>query len=219
MTCNWKRNYFCSICQKIKFSRWDYLEIREGGRSDSPLLGRFCGDQIPPDFVSRTNEIFVKFKSDHSISGSGFRIRYEVGELHERKSWAYIFLSCFFLNGFLINTTACGGEYTTPSGIITSPYHPNNYPRNRQCDYIIAQPVGTYIHLEFMDFDIEDASSCRWDYLQVTCLKCTGQNVCLREGNFSQMRDKLTPNKTSMKQSHFYILFLVKLSKYRIFSL
>lgn len=28
---------------------YDYIEIRDGSRSDSKLIGRFCGDKLPPN--------------------------------------------------------------------------------------------------------------------------------------------------------------------------
>ncbi|QQP36001.1 Cubilinlike, partial [Caligus rogercresseyi] len=48
-----------------------------------------------------------------------------------------------------------------------SPSHPNAYPHNKICDYLIAQPVGFNIHVEFIDFDIEDSYLCYYDYLEI----------------------------------------------------
>lgn len=28
---------------------YDYIEIRDGAHSDSKLIGRFCGDKLPPN--------------------------------------------------------------------------------------------------------------------------------------------------------------------------
>ena len=72
---------------------YDYLELREGSSSDSPLIGRwdlmgapknpkyylnffaarFCGTDLPPDYVSNSNQLHVTFRSDYSVSHSGFR--------------------------------------------------------------------------------------------------------------------------------------------------
>ena len=62
---------------------------------------------------------------------------------------------------------ACGGSFTSTFGLITSPYHPNPYPSGRQCDYLIAQPPGTRIQLEFLDFEIEGSYTCAFDYLEI----------------------------------------------------
>jgi cubilin len=81
---------------------YDYLELREGGANSGPLVGRFCGTDIPPDYVSSSNQLHITFRSDYSVSHSGFRMAYEA---------------------------ACGGEFTAPSGLVSSPYHPGPYPR------------------------------------------------------------------------------------------
>ena len=67
---------------------YDYLELREGSSSDSPLIGRwelsktlnlvffvarYCGTDLPPDYVSNSNQLHVTFRSDYSVSHSGFR--------------------------------------------------------------------------------------------------------------------------------------------------
>ena len=62
---------------------------------------------------------------------------------------------------------ACGGTFADESGIITSPYHPNPYPSGRQCDYLIVQPPGTIIQLQFVDFEIEGSFNCAYDYLEM----------------------------------------------------
>jgi len=64
----------------------------------------------------------------------------------------------------------CGGDYFGSNGILRSPYYPSNYPRLRDCVYVISQPAGRGISLQFLDFDIEPGTdtSCFFDYLEVT---------------------------------------------------
>lgn len=51
----------------------DYLEIREGN-STGALVGRFCGSSLPSNYTSVSGHIlWVKFVSDSSDSGAGFR--------------------------------------------------------------------------------------------------------------------------------------------------
>lgn len=51
----------------------DYLEIREGN-STGAVVGRFCGDSLPSNYTSVIGHIlWVKFVSDGSVSGPGFR--------------------------------------------------------------------------------------------------------------------------------------------------
>ena len=105
-----------------------------------PLVGRFCGQERPANYLSSTNTLYFNFRSDYSVSRAGFRIRYK---------------------------TACGGEFSTPSGIIRSPYHPANYPHHRQCQYIISAQPGNVIQLHFSDFDVEGSWGCQFDYLEI----------------------------------------------------
>ena len=53
---------------------YDYLEIRNGGYSTSPLIGKFCGSEIPPIIPSFSNQLYLKFQSDRSRYGAGFKI-------------------------------------------------------------------------------------------------------------------------------------------------
>ena len=58
-----------STCQ------YDWLEIRNGNASTSPLIGnRRCGDNIPGSVLSSGNQLYMKFSSDGSKSRSGFEI-------------------------------------------------------------------------------------------------------------------------------------------------
>ena len=63
--------------------------------------------------------------------------------------------------------SACGGIYSTPNGILTSPFYPNNYPGNRECIYVISQAPGTFVNLNFLNFDIEGSYNCIYDFLEI----------------------------------------------------
>ena len=56
------------------------MEIRDGGSPNSPLVGRYCGGSIPPEYVSSGSRVYVRFKTDHSVAHDGFRIAYEIGK-------------------------------------------------------------------------------------------------------------------------------------------
>ena len=53
------------------------------------------------------------------------------------------------------NSDACGGTYSSPSGILTSPSYPNFYPNNANCTYIVSQQIGNYLNISITDMDIE----------------------------------------------------------------
>ena len=56
------------------------MSIRDGGSTDSPLIGRYCGNVLPTGHLSRGNQLLIRFKSDHSISHEGFRASYRTGK-------------------------------------------------------------------------------------------------------------------------------------------
>ncbi|XP_023335557.1 cubilin [Eurytemora carolleeae] len=56
---------------------FDYLEIRDGGSRNSPLIGRYCGTTPPPTIKSTSNQLYIQFRSDYSVSHSGFRASYK----------------------------------------------------------------------------------------------------------------------------------------------
>ncbi|XP_022177373.1 cubilin-like [Myzus persicae] len=121
----------------------DFLEIYDGPNIRSPLIGRYCGStRFDQPIITNSNEVTIIFKSDFSATAEGFTIKYE---------------------------TLCGGTFTDSKGIIESPFYPNPYPKNKICEYLIAQPVGKAIRLSFLDMEIEDLSypKCLYDSLEI----------------------------------------------------
>lgn len=52
----------------------------------------------------------------------------------------------------------CGGNFTTPKGILTSPSYPEIYPNNIDCVYTITQPKSTSILLNVNILNTEQDS-------------------------------------------------------------
>ena len=65
------------------------------------------------------------------------------------------------------NVGSCGGDFTTPNGILYSKSYPDNYPENTDCIYTISQPKGTVIRLNFLSMDVEAHPTCNYDYLEI----------------------------------------------------
>nr|XP_032815088.1 CUB and sushi domain-containing protein 3-like isoform X2 [Petromyzon marinus] len=55
---------------------WDALEIYDGPDANSPRLGSFSGTSIPALINSTSNQLFLHFHSDISVSAAGFHLEY-----------------------------------------------------------------------------------------------------------------------------------------------
>ena len=44
---------------------FDYLEVRDGNSEKSPLIGRFCGNQIPASMHSTSNNMWIRYAYMH----------------------------------------------------------------------------------------------------------------------------------------------------------
>ncbi|XP_048238874.1 cubilin-like [Haliotis rufescens] len=121
---------------------YDVVEVFGGPDLSSPRLTRLCHRQTTHQIVTSTgNTMLVRFKSDSSVSGTGFSAFYQA------------------LNG------GCGGTFSTPNGVIMSKNYPQTYPHNTECRWLIKVESGQRITLTFVDFDVEDHASCSYDYV------------------------------------------------------
>ena len=54
-------------------SNYDYVRIYDGSGTNSPSLGESSGSSLPTNIQSSSNELYIKFTSDSSNSGDGFK--------------------------------------------------------------------------------------------------------------------------------------------------
>ncbi|KAK2531299.1 Cubn [Columba livia] len=120
----------------------DYIEVKDGNNTDSPLLYKYCGTTGPSRVQSTQNNLYIKFRAS-SLTSLGFRAEY----------WPL--------------DTVCGETFTGPEGTITSPGHPDVYPHGINCTWIISIQPGYLIRLTFTSFNLEFEDSCRKDYLEI----------------------------------------------------
>jgi hypothetical protein len=121
----------------VQFSNKDgsHISLGSGEAADA---GKLCGKIIPSPFFSISNQATVKFHSDSSETGKGFKIQYEV-----------------------VTQQSCENqELITSTGIapveFTSCNYPSNYDNDDNCDWTISVPKGEVISLAFTDFETED---------------------------------------------------------------
>lgn len=67
------------------------FQVRDGSTSSSPLLGTFCGVEMPPRLQSSQKSMYIKFKTDSSVSNYGFEAAY--GSALQGKSSVTIYQS------------------------------------------------------------------------------------------------------------------------------
>ena len=124
---------------------YDHVSVYDNSTSTGGLIGRFCGNGLPPILTSTASRMSIVFESDESISHEGFTANYVI----------------------LDGATVCGGNYYTTSGVLHSPGWPNDYGHGRECTWVISVPVGQQILLNFTVFDMENHTNCGFDYLEI----------------------------------------------------
>ena len=56
---------------------YDSLTIYDGGSMSSDLVGKFCGNSLPPDqILSSSNDIMMRFKTVFTGIYDGFHVEY-----------------------------------------------------------------------------------------------------------------------------------------------
>lgn len=61
----------------------------------------------------------------------------------------------------------CGGNYTDPEGLLSLDLS-GPFSRNKQCVYVIEQPMGEQIQVNFTHVELEGQSGCSQSYIEVT---------------------------------------------------
>lgn len=64
----WSVVEWCPLCKCLYFSN---ISHRNGPTDKSPLLGKFCGTDIPPRIDSISNQLYMRFKTDYSDERKG----------------------------------------------------------------------------------------------------------------------------------------------------
>ncbi|XP_038223026.1 tolloid-like protein 1 [Zerene cesonia] len=123
---------------------YDHVTIYDGASADEKTLGRFCGSKLPHPVVASQNQMYVVFKSDASVQRKGFLATY---------------------------STACGGYLTATESVkhlySHARYGHDSYESRANCDWSIVAPVGHFVRLTFLTFELEPETNCGYDFVQV----------------------------------------------------
>jgi len=55
---------------------YDAVTVYDGTDDQSPVIGSYCGTELPADILASTNHLFIVFQSDSSDNAPGFRAHY-----------------------------------------------------------------------------------------------------------------------------------------------
>ena len=116
-----------------------------------------------------------RFKSNYFGNGPGFQIRYAVQNSSEAAP----------PRTFRIG--ACGGNFTTKAGVLTSPSYPENYTDNADCTYTISQPNGTIINLTVTDMEVNNDQDSSWGYYSYYSYYYNNDDIC--QTDYLEIRD------------------------------
>ncbi|CAK6967042.1 inactive serine protease PAMR1 [Scomber scombrus] len=85
--CEWRVHVERGSSVELRFSKmslesdhncgYDYVEVRDGDDLNSPVIGRFCGDQLPPPVKSSRNMLHILFTSDGYNNFDGFVLTFQ----------------------------------------------------------------------------------------------------------------------------------------------
>ncbi|XP_061072328.1 membrane frizzled-related protein [Conger conger] len=165
---------------------FDWLELREE-QEDTTSITRFCGNVAPPTVNTNSSTVWVTFRSDSSIAGSGFSAQYQA-ILPRQKSCSRDEFLCDGGRCLLPISVCdgrpncqdhsdeancshkhkeCGGQKTGLEGSLSSPNHPKPYPHQQLCTWRISAAEGHVIRLTFRNFSLETQDVCEFDYVEV----------------------------------------------------
>ncbi|KAG7315209.1 hypothetical protein KOW79_021297 [Hemibagrus wyckioides] len=85
--CDWTLQVSNGLAMEFRFTmlnlefdhrcRYDFVELRDGDSIQSPLIGRYCGDKIPPPIRSSGNSLHIHFVSDGYNNYDGFSATFQ----------------------------------------------------------------------------------------------------------------------------------------------
>ncbi|KAK7823853.1 hypothetical protein U0070_020524, partial [Myodes glareolus] len=138
----------------------DYLEIRDGPFHQDTVLGKFCTSLSTPPLQTTGPAARIHFHSDADITDKGFHITYLTTPC---KCPAHRRLTVHGESAGL----HCGGHYTGTEGELLLPPLSGPFSHDRQCVYLITQPEGEKIDINFTHVELESHLGCTYTYIEV----------------------------------------------------
>ncbi|KAK0420415.1 hypothetical protein QR680_014670 [Steinernema hermaphroditum] len=119
--------------------RDNFIIIRDGHFSGSPIIDKICGGVRSRTYASTGNRLFIQLRKHPSVLPPP---------------------------GFANYGVVCGGSLTADEGIIESPRFPEYYSSDANCVWAITVPVGFRVAVKFQYFHVEQHKDCIYDRLE-----------------------------------------------------
>ncbi len=115
-------------------ANYDTVIVYDGPTTSAPVLMRWWGSTLPPALTSTAGALLVRFRTDNSITNSGWTANYTSS-----------------------GTAYCNGGtlLANPSGSFSDGSGTSNYGNNQLCYWLIAPPCAGSVTLSFSAFNTE----------------------------------------------------------------
>nr|VZI14727.1 unnamed protein product [Spirometra erinaceieuropaei] len=129
-----------SLADHHQHCQGEFVEVKEGYSTGAPLIGRYCGTNLPPSLLSSNMRMVIEYTRPAGQSGTGFVANYQD--------------EC----GYILN-----GE---KSSFVLPDYASDRLP-NDKCIWKIKFPVGFYAYIRIHDLQINQTQDCLYNYLEI----------------------------------------------------
>ena len=100
-------------------------KVRDGNSSSAPLLGKLCGNYIPPSIFSSGPSLWLRLSAPTASYSRGYDLSYTS----------------------TAEGRGCGGELFNTRGTLTSPGFPSSYTQPSDCTWRLKVPAGQRIEI------------------------------------------------------------------------
>ncbi|KAF4798122.1 hypothetical protein TURU_067376 [Turdus rufiventris] len=142
---------------------WDSLDFYDGADNNAPRLGSYSGTTIPPLLNSTSNNLYLNFQSDISVSAAGFHLEYTAIGLDScpepQTPSNGIKIGDRYMVGDVVSFQ-CDQGYSLQASLFSVLYLPSSV-----ILYLMIQNFWVFqsVHLQFLNFSTETIH----DYLEV----------------------------------------------------
>nr|XP_057916775.1 neuropilin and tolloid-like protein 1 isoform X2 [Doryrhamphus excisus] len=140
--------------------KFDNIEVRDGPFGFSPMLGRYCGQQSPPDIRSSGRYLWIKFVTDGELEAVGFSASYNFTADPD-----------FTDLGVPPPLPSCQYDMVGPEGIVESHQITRDGKAGANeavdCKWYIRAPPRSKIYLRFLDYEMANSNECKRNFVAV----------------------------------------------------